>query len=55
METIVLLILWGISIPICLYSAKKIGANRVVAFFAGLVAPILAPIVYSYLASNHKS
>lgn len=55
METIVLLGMWAISIPICLRCAKKIGANRTVAFFAGLVAPILAPIVYAYLASNHKS
>lgn len=55
MEIIVLLVMWAISIPICVKSAKKIGANQVVAGFAGLVAPILAPIGYAYFASNHKS
>ena len=54
METAVLLVMWAISIPICVKCAKKIKANEIVAGFAGLVAPILAPIVYAYLASNHK-
>jgi len=53
METIVLLIMWAVSIPICVKSAKKIGSNSVVAGLAGFVAPILAAIGYAYVASNH--
>ncbi len=54
METTVLLIMWAVSIPVSFWGAKKIGSNKIVAVFAGLVAPVLAPIVYAYLASNHK-
>lgn len=46
--------MWGISIPICVNAAKKIGSNQIVAGLAGLVAPILAPIAYWYVASNRK-
>lgn len=55
MEIIVLLVLWGITVPICLNCAKKINSNKTVAVLAGIFMPILAAIVYSYLASNHKN
>lgn len=54
METVVLLILWGISIPLCVRFAKEIGSSQVIAGLAGLAAPILAPIGYWYIASNKK-
>jgi len=54
MELIVLLVLWGISIPLCINSAKRIGGSKIVAGMAGFVAPILAPIGYMYVASHSK-
>jgi len=54
MEIAALLVIWAISIPLCVRFAKKIGSNQVVAGLAGLAAPILSPILYWYVASNKK-
>ncbi len=54
-EIIGFLVFWGITVPICFLSSKKIKSNRVVAVLAGLFIPILSSIVYSYLASNYKN
>lgn len=54
MEIIILLILWSISIPICVKYARKIDGNVVVAGLAGFVAPILVPIGYAYVAARCK-
>jgi hypothetical protein len=53
-DIFVLLILWGISVPVCIKSAKKIGSNTIVATLAGFCAPILSALGYLYVASNHK-
>ncbi len=55
MEIVVLLVIWGASIFISVKFAKKIGANTIVAGLASVVAPILAPITYAYIASNSKA
>lgn len=54
MEIFVLLIVWAISIPICVNAAKKIGANKFVAGLAGFAMPFFAPIAYTYVASHLK-
>ncbi|MFA6077355.1 MAG: hypothetical protein WC735_04770 [Candidatus Paceibacterota bacterium] len=53
-DTFVLFILWGISVPICIRTAKKMGSNTIVAALAGFCAPILSVVGYLYVASNHK-
>jgi len=55
MEIITLIVLWGITVPICLICSNKIKSNRLVAVLAGLFIPILSAIVYVYLASNYKN
>jgi hypothetical protein len=49
-----LLIVWAISIPLCLRFSAKLKYNKTIAVLAGLFLPVLAPLVYGYLASNKK-
>ncbi len=54
MEWIFLFIVWGITVPVCLKSAKKIGSNTTIAVLAGICLPVLAALGYAYAASNSK-
>jgi Kef-type K+ transport system membrane component KefB len=54
MEIIILFIMWGITVPVCLKSAEKIGSNKTIAVLAGLFLPIIGAIGYAYAASNSK-